>query len=80
MTLSALNLPDEIPNVFRDAIGADSGAADSDPAGSESAMEHSEQLRIARRMREALIKSSAVVGLPKVCSDDCQGDQNLPSR
>jgi hypothetical protein len=36
------------------------------------ALEHEgkvvEQLRIARRVREGLIKSSAVVGLPKVCS------------
>jgi hypothetical protein len=61
VTLSALNRPDEIPNVFRYAVELDGG-----PRNGKK-MQHEEQLRIARRMREGLVKSAAVVGLPKVC-------------
>ncbi|RNJ54939.1 hypothetical protein D7B24_009121 [Verticillium nonalfalfae] len=57
-TLSILNRPDEIPKVFNDAIGRAAGLTDGSPSVDE-------QLTIARRMREALVKASAVGGLPK---------------
>ncbi|EGY23162.1 uncharacterized protein VDAG_04600 [Verticillium dahliae VdLs.17] len=57
-TLSILNRPDEIPKVFNDAIGGAASLADGPPSVDE-------QLIIARRMREALVKASAVGGLPK---------------
>jgi hypothetical protein len=69
VTLSALNLPDEIGHVFKDAIGADVSVSASELEGSEHVVDVEEQLRIVRRMREALVKSSAVVGLPKVRDD-----------
>lgn len=56
--LSTLNRPDEIPHVFRHAIEKGSGPKDTKPG-------HEEQLKIARRTREALAKSSAIIGLPK---------------
>jgi len=60
VTLSSINRPDEIARVFQHAIeksaDAPSGAAPLD----------TERLQIARRMREALVKSGAIVGLPKV--------------
>jgi hypothetical protein len=52
VTLSMLNRPDEVGNVLRYAI---------DGLG-----ERDEQLRVVRRMREALVKSAAIGGLPKV--------------
>ena len=54
-TLTVLNLPEEIPRVFKSAIGPD-------------ATDHEGNIYIARRMREALIKTAAVAGLPKVVS------------
>ena len=59
VTLSVLNLPHEIPYVFRHAIDKGPGSRDSNP-------EHDEQLEIARKMREALIKAAPIGGLPKV--------------
>ena len=58
-TLSSLNRPDEIASVYEHAIHNGPCEADVRP-------NHDEQLRITRRMREALIKVSAVGGLPKV--------------
>ena len=58
-TLSALNRPDEIPAVFKYALEKQSGPA-------EKASEPEEDLTIARKMREALVKTAAIVGLPKV--------------
>lgn len=58
-TLSALNRPDEVPGVYRDAVKAHTSIAGATPG-------HDEQLGISRRLREALIKASAVGGLPKV--------------
>ncbi|KAL8813594.1 MAG: hypothetical protein Q9223_000237 [Gallowayella weberi] len=55
VTLSTLNKPDEIPHVFQYAIEADGGSA-------------ATELNIARRMREALVKASAIGGLPKAVS------------
>lgn len=51
VTLSSLNRPEEITDALRLAI---------------SGKTHQEQTCIARRIREALIKSAPVVGLPKV--------------
>ena len=64
VTLSALNRPDEIPSVFTYAIehGIDGAAAATRPP------EHDERLVIARKLREGLVKSAAIVGLPKVCA------------
>ena len=58
VALSALNRPDEISKIFRHAITRGGGSVDSQP-------EHAEQLAIARQMREALIKSAAICGLPR---------------
>jgi hypothetical protein len=58
-TLSLLNRPDEIPTVYRHAI--DNGGDYFDIRPSED-----EQRKISRRMREALVKASAVGGVPKV--------------
>lgn len=52
VTLSALNRPDDIPNVFQNALELDGGSTQS-------------QICIARRMREALIKSAQIGGLPR---------------
>ncbi|SPN98799.1 uncharacterized protein DNG_01840 [Cephalotrichum gorgonifer] len=57
-TLSVLNRPDEIPKVYKHAIEHGQGQTESVPGKDE-------QLAISRRMREALIKSGAVGGLPK---------------
>ncbi|KAJ9142698.1 AhpD-like protein [Pleurostoma richardsiae] len=57
-TLSMLNRPDEIPKVYKYAIDSGSDERDAPPSPDE-------QLSISRRMREALIKASAVGGLPK---------------
>jgi hypothetical protein len=59
VTLSILNRPDEIPTVFRYAIDHGPGKEDTKP-GIE------EQLNIARKMREALVKAAPIGGLPKV--------------
>ncbi|KAF5590491.1 uncharacterized protein FSUBG_10814 [Fusarium subglutinans] len=59
-TLSALNRPDELSEVFKNAIGEGS---DTIVNGIPS---RDDQLRISRRLREALLKASAVGGMPKV--------------
>ena len=59
VTLSALNRPDEIPAVFRYAIDHGPGKEDIKP-------DIAEQLNIARKMREALVKMVPIGGLPKV--------------
>ena len=58
-TLSVLNRPDEIPRVYTHAIEHGQGPTDAKP-------EEEEQLAISRRMREALVKSGAIGGMPKV--------------
>jgi hypothetical protein len=58
-TLSILNRPDEIPKVFKHAI-------ELGPDHIDRAPDSEEQLKISRRIREALIKSAAIGGLPKV--------------
>jgi hypothetical protein len=56
--LSVLNRPDEITAVYKHVIDHGPGATDCKPA-------HEEQLKISRRMREALVKAGAIGGLPK---------------
>ncbi len=58
--LTVLNRPAEVSRIYEHAITFGSGST-------VSGTEHEEQLTILRRMREALIKTSAVVGVPKVC-------------
>jgi hypothetical protein len=60
-TLSALNRPDELPKVLKSAIEEGSGTG-----GDSSVLAQDEQLRISRRLREGLLKASAVGGMPKV--------------
>ena len=59
VTLSVLNLPHEIPTVFKYAMEKGAGSCDVEPG-------HDEQLEIARKMREALVKAAPIGGLPKV--------------
>ncbi|MCJ1314356.1 hypothetical protein MMC25_008038 [Agyrium rufum] len=58
VTLSILNRPDDIGTIFKHAIEAGPGPNDTQPSGEE-------QLLIARKMREALIKAAPIGGLPK---------------
>ncbi|KAI8656733.1 hypothetical protein NCS56_01278100 [Fusarium sp. Ph1] len=57
-TLSALNRPDELPNVYKHAVEASPDIAEAIPG-------RDEQLSISRRIREALLKASAVGGMPR---------------
>lgn len=66
VTLSALNRPEEIATVFRVAVGIDEDDAPAEEHRVKDVLTHDGQLRIARRIREALIKSAAVLGVPKV--------------
>lgn len=67
VTLSVLNRPDEIPKVFSYALEHGVDAAYDKELGQKE-LAHAEQLRIARKLRESLVKSAAIVGLPKVRS------------
>jgi hypothetical protein len=58
-TLTILNRPDEIPTVYKNAIEYGPSQADSKP-------KQDERLEISRKMREALVKTAAVGGVPKV--------------
>lgn len=58
VALSAINRPEEIGVVFRDAMERVTAQ------GEEQRQE--EQIRVARRMREALVKGGVIGGLPKV--------------
>ena len=62
-TLSALNRPDEIPGIYTHALAHGQGSADAKP-------DDAEQLAISRRMREALVKSAGISGVPKVRERD----------
>jgi hypothetical protein len=68
VTLSCLNRPDEIGKLWEWAVenggGADRGREGEGAGGVR--MGEDEQLRTVRRVREGLVKSAAVVGLPKV--------------
>lgn len=61
VTLSALNRPEEISKVFEYALEQDVLPLD------KGVPTHTAQLEIVRKLREGLLKSSAVVGIPKVC-------------
>lgn len=61
VTLSVINRPDEIPKVFNYALEHDVNTSDTAKPN------HDEQLKVARKLREGLVKSAAVIGLPKVC-------------
>lgn len=68
-TLCVLNRPEEVPTVYRHAVAAEAAAGHHTGQGQDgvSLADH-EQLRIARRLREALLKIVAIGGLPKVRS------------
>ncbi|RDW71293.1 hypothetical protein BP6252_07856 [Coleophoma cylindrospora] len=57
-TLCILNRPDQIPTVFQHAV-------ENSIQGGEQTLTQESQLFIARRIRESLIKASAVGGVPK---------------
>ncbi|KAG5797916.1 hypothetical protein H9Q69_003073 [Fusarium xylarioides] len=57
--LSSLNRPGELPQVFKNAI------EESSYTTGNSVPSRDDQLRISRRLREALLKASAVGGMPK---------------
>ena len=61
-TLTILNRPDEIPKAYEHAL-------DFRRSKTASKADHEHQLKILRRMREALIKTSAVGGVPKVVTN-----------
>lgn len=54
-----INRPDEIPAIFKYALEKGGGRTGAKPS-------HDEQLKIARQMREALVKTAPIAGLPKV--------------
>ena len=61
VTLSVINRPEEIPLVLEHALengGAKEGRIP----------QHEEQMMIARKMREGLVKAAVIGGLPKVQS------------
>lgn len=64
--LCVLNRPEGIPLVYTHGVANSRHGTTVD--GSEVA-DDKEQLRIVRRMREALLKTSAIGGLPKVRSN-----------
>jgi hypothetical protein len=61
-TLTILNRPDEVSRIYEHALSFV-------PSSTVSGPEHEAQMTILRRMREALIKTSAVGGVPKVWID-----------
>lgn len=76
-TLCVLNRPEEIQAVYRHAVAA----ADHPGAGTADAVaDHARQLRIARRLREALLKTSAIGGLPKVSKQASRAKASKPLR
>lgn len=58
VTLSVLNRPDEISTVFKYAMEKGGDRIEASPG-------HDEKLKIARKMREALVKAAPIGGLPK---------------
>ena len=59
VTLSTINRPDEVQRVYKYAL--EHGAAEQDSSPTQS-----QQLYISRRIREALVKASAIGGVPRV--------------
>lgn len=70
VTLSVINRPDEIPTVFKYALDKGGGRIPTKPS-------HDEQLKIARQMREALVKTAPIGGLPKVNQSHTNRDRDL---
>ncbi|EKG18309.1 Carboxymuconolactone decarboxylase [Macrophomina phaseolina MS6] len=66
VALSALNRPDELSTVLAYALGDGRDASSSAPGASSEKLSIEQQLYIVRRMREGLLKSAALVGVPKV--------------
>lgn len=66
VTLSALNRPDELSAVLTYALGNGADVSPPPPRASPEKLSTEEQLYIVRRMREGLLKSAAIVGVPKV--------------
>lgn len=64
-TLCILNRPEEKQTVYRHAVRPGHGAAG---LQNRAALTDHEHLRIVRRLREALLKTSAIGGMPKVRS------------
>lgn len=65
-TLCILNRPEEIQTVYKHAVArCQSRRGGQDGVSLPADAEH-EELRIARRLREALLKTSAIGGMPKV--------------
>jgi hypothetical protein len=61
-TLTILNRPDENSKAYEHALNFR-------PSKTASKADYEHQLKILRRMREALIKTTAVGGVPKVVTD-----------
>lgn len=61
--LSTLNLPHLIPDVYKHAL--EHGNSPPSRTNGQALVKPSEQLSITRRIRESLVKSSAIIGLPK---------------
>ncbi|KAE8448138.1 hypothetical protein EG329_009742 [Mollisiaceae sp. DMI_Dod_QoI] len=59
VTLTVINRPDEIPIIYKHAL-------DHVTTHYEGQVKLDEELKVLRRMREALLKTSAVTGAPKV--------------
>lgn len=71
VTYSSLNRPDKIPHVLQHALetGPGRGITDDGSSSSNSSLakvSREDQVAMARRMREALIKGAVIGGLPKV--------------
>lgn len=73
-TLCILNRPEEIQTVYRHAVGPGYEAAGLQYG---SALTDQEHQRIVRRLREALLKTSAIGGMPKV--RPTRAAESLPS-
>lgn len=82
-TLAILNRPEEIQTVYRHAVAPQANNKNNGGVALTLALtDDDEQLRIARRMREALLKTSAIGGLPKVgkLNKDAVGPRTHPPR
>ncbi|OJD35693.1 carboxymuconolactone decarboxylase [Diplodia corticola] len=66
VTLSALNRPDEVPALLTYALENGADACAPAAKGVSESSQRADQLYVARRMREGLLKSAAIVGVPKV--------------
>lgn len=79
VTLSALNRPDELSAVLTYALGNGADVSPPPPRASPEKLSTEEQLYIVRRMREGLLKSAAIVGVPKVINAILALKKNTPA-